>query len=357
MANTELEQWSVKHRPTSLDSFIGSAGTVSLVRSFLERRTGHALLLTGPSGCGKTTLAKIIAKHYAKTKVNMQETNATADSGIDEVRRMIEASRYMPMQEDACKVFVIEEAHGLTGKAAAALLRPIEEPPHNRLIWILVTDRPWKLDGAVLNRLRKFPVELPDEKELARYLLRIVKAEKALRHIDGDELKKACLLMARVSGCVPREAVQLLQNAHEQRLRDFADIKKYIATSAASGDTQIDRVAAEVLSAILGTDKTEVAVSKLIKAYASVDAMGLLTRMVFQLHSLLLFALAGKSNLHFAVRPTLAALKGHKPPVEDMVETLRYISKVRNDLREVVLDPSTMILPALLDCVFRLRGK
>lgn len=355
---TEHVQWSVKHRPRTLDDFIGSENTVKLVRQFMEQRNGHALLLSGQSGCGKTTLAQIIAKHYSGgTKSNIRETNAASESGIDDVRQMIEATRMMPLTKDGCRIFVLEEAHGLSKKAASALLRPIEEPPHNRIIWIFVSDRPWMLDGAILNRLRKFPVDIPDEREVARYLYGIVKKEKALRKLDKDELKKALILIARAAGNVPREAVQMLQNAVDARLENFDDLKKYAIHSAAAGDVQMDKIAASILIAILGKDKSNYAVKTVVTEYAKVDAMGLLSRCVFQLHSLLLFALADKRNTYYAIKYLVDGFKKDRPPIENMVTLLRVLGKTRNELKEVVLDPSTVILPTLLDCVFKLRGE
>lgn len=354
---SELQQWSVKYRPKSLKSFIGSPDTVKLVEQFLHRRTGHALLLTGPSGCGKTTLAKIIARKYAVQDINVRETNASSDSGIDEIRSMIEAARYVPLNQNACKVFVLEEAHGLTKKAAAALLRPIEEPPHNHLIWILVTDRPWMLDTAILNRLRKFPVNLPTDRELASYLWKIVQKENIFQDMQDSEAKKSCLLIARTAECVPREAVQILQNAHEGKVANFKDLRQYVIHTAKVGDVHMDKIAAEILIAILGDGKVEASAERLVNAYMDADAMGVLTRCVFQLHNLLIFILAGQRNKYYAIRPLVDGLqKGRRPKIDDITDVARIFGKLRNDLREVVLDPSTVILPTMLDCLFKIKG-
>lgn len=354
---TQTEQWSTLYRPRTLKSVIGNQDTVKLVERFMEQRNGHAILLSGPSGCGKTTMAQIIGKHYAGMKSNYRETNASSDSGIDDVRSMIEASRYLPTNKDGCKVFVLEEVHGLTKKAASALLRPIEEPPHNQLLWILVTDKPWMLDTTILTRCRKFPVSLPDEKEVARYLMRVAKKEEAFSDLEEEELKKICIQIARAAGNIPREAIQILQNAHDSKVKDYVSLKKYVVQSAAAGDVQMDKVAAAILIAMLSKTKSAVAVKTIVQEYAKVDSMGLLTRCVFQLHSLLIFALGGKSNVYYAIRTLVDGLKDDKPSIESIVLLLRVLGKTRNDLKEVVLDPSTIILPTILDCTFKLKGE
>lgn len=352
---SETKQWSVKYRPKSLETMIGNESTIEIARHLIEKGDSHALLVSGPSGCGKTTLAKIIARVAAEeNSVNVQEFNVGADGGKDTIRTMIEGARYMPTKSGR-KVFILEEAHGMTKQGAQALLRPLEEPPHNRLLWILVTDKPWMLDVTVSMRCRKLPVDLPLDKELASYLLRIVKKEAIFKQFDDDKVKKACILIARQAGNVPREAVQLLQNVADSKIQSFDDLKLWIVASRVGTDVQMDKIAAQILASIFSPDKVDVAVSKAVKAYAQVDSMGLLSRMLYILHALILFALAGKPN--YIIRTILDALGKNKPQIEDMTYVLRVLAKTRNDLREVVVDPSTVILPTILDCIFKMREK
>lgn len=346
----EMQQWSVKYRPRKLDDIVGNAATKKVARELLELKNSHALLISGPSGCGKTTLGKIIARSFAVEPSNIDERNVAADGGKDDARQMVEGARYMPMSKDGFKVFILEEAHGLTKQAASALLRPMEEPPHNRLLWMLLTDRPWMLDAAIVGRCRKLTIEAPTEQETAQYLYRIVREERSLRGLSQDERKKACVLIARYTGCVPREGVQLLQNAHDARIKDFSTLQKYVVTARAGGDAAMDRVAATILAELLTPGKAEKRVNTIVKAYATVDPIGLLNRMLFQLHALLLFALASKPN--YAVRGLIDALGKNKPSIETMSRALLVLGRIRQQLREIVIDPSTMILPTLLELVF-----
>lgn len=358
MDEPNFAQWSVKHRPLSFDSIVGNAATKKSAKEILELGNSHALLISGESGCGKTTLAKLMAKHFSgNSKSNIAEYNVSAEGGKDDVRAMIEGARYMPMVgKDSKKVFVLEEAHGLTKQGAAALLRPIEEPPHNRLVWILVTDKPWMLDTTINNRCRKLPLTPPLETELAGYLFNIVRDEKALRHVAKEDRKKICVLVARYSGCIPREAVQLLQDVQSSKLSDPQQLKSFIVKSKAGGDAQMDKVAASILAAIFdSSSKVEERVSKLVRGYATVDPIGLINRMLYQLHALMLYALAKRPD--YVIRSVLAELGNIRPQIEDMADTLLVLSRTRNNLREMVINPSTMILPILLECVFKVGDK
>lgn len=342
-------QWSVGKRPKKLADIVGNADTKKVVKEYLELQNSHALLITGPSGCGKTTLAKLIARRLSGGHpTNIIESNFGADGGKDEARALIEGSRFMPPHADGKKVFICEEAHGLTRQGTMALLRPVEEPPHNFLVWIFLTDRPWMLDVALSGRCRKFPIEVPTEEELAPYLYQIVREEKALRHLEQEERRKACLLIARYSSCVPREAVQLLQNAHDAKVADFSELKKFVISARSGGDAVMDKVAAAILALILDIKGNgEKRVTAMVKLYASVDPIGLLNRMLYSLHALLLFALAGKPN--YIIRGIMGELKGAKPSVEHMSNVLITLGRVRQGLKEIVIDPSTVILPTLID--------
>lgn len=352
-------QWSVKHRPRKLADIVGNETTKSMASQYLESRNSHALLLTGPSGCGKTTLANIIAKKFSGgSSANILEKNFAAEGGKDDARAMIEAARYLPMtsDRDVCKVFICEEAHGLTKQATAALLRPVEEPPHNQQIWIFVTDRPWMLDVAILTRCRKFPLEAPEEKDVARYVYSVIKDEKALRHLEQEDRKKAAFLIARYAGCVPREAIQLLQNVHDAKLKDLRGLKEYVIQAKSGGDAAMDRVASIILAAIFDREsKVDARISKLVRSYATVDTIGLLNRLLFCLHAVMLFALAGKHN--YAVKGVIEAFGKNKPKIEDMSWVLLTLGRIRQQLREIVIDPSTVVLPTLMECVFKLSDE
>jgi len=353
---SEHKQWSVKHRPRTLLELVGNAKTKDMLTQFIKQRSSHAILISGPSGCGKTTAAKIIAKKFSGGhSANVQEFNFGAEGGKEEARRLIEGTQYRPLQEEAHRVFVCEESHGLTKQGTAALLRPVEEPPHNQLLFIFLTDRPWMLDTALLTRCRKFPIDQPNEKELARYLFHVMRQERALRFLtDKEERYKALRLIARYSGLVPREAVQLLQNVHEAELKDMSQLKEFVITARQGSDQAMDAVAAIVITSIFSPDSADKRVTRLVRAYAEVDPIGLLNRVLFALHALLLFALSGKFN--YVVKPLLKELGSVKPKIEDMSTVLEMLGRTRNQLREIAVDPSTIILPLLLSAAFEYGG-
>lgn len=353
---SDLRQWSVKYRPKSLELFSGNQNTVSLVKEVIKNRSVHAILITGPSGCGKTTLANIVASKFNEgiPGNHVTEKNMSDERGINEIRSLIESARYLPTSKDATKVYILEEAHGITKAAASALLRPLEEPPHSQLLWILVTDRPWVLEPTILGRCKTIPVTNPDVPELTKYLLRIVRKENAFENLEKDAVVRLCKLISKTTACVPRVAVQLLQTASELKTDNFTDLKQFVQSGAAVGDQQMDRTASRCLYYILSKSKMEKIVPPMMKEYASVEAMGLLNRMLFQLHDLLLFATAGKFS--YTVKNLLSQFE-NKPDIEDMTYLLRQLALTRNNLRDTVVNPSMLILPVLLDVAFSIREK
>ena len=154
-----------KYRPQTFDDVVGQhLVTDTLKNAILTDRVAHGYIFSGARGVGKTTTARILAKALncfggptvtpdgtcpscleitAGNSVDVQEIDAASNRGIDEIRELREAVRYLPAR-DRYKIFLIDEAHMLTTEAFNALLKTLEEPPP-RSLFMLATTEPHKL--------------------------------------------------------------------------------------------------------------------------------------------------------------------------------------------------------------------
>lgn len=162
-----------KYRPKSFDEIIGQDHISTILSNSISRKkVHHAYIFCGPSGVGKTTAARVFAYSLSRllhsqddsseefgevasrilsdSSPDYVEIDAASNRGIDEIRHLKSEIRYKPI-ENKYKFIVIDEAHGLTGTAAEALLKMIEEPP-GHAIFILCTTEVGKLKQTLFSR-------------------------------------------------------------------------------------------------------------------------------------------------------------------------------------------------------------
>lgn len=146
---------ALKYRPQAFDEVIGQDVTVSQLQGAIDKNNlGHALIFAGTRGCGKTTSARIVAKELnpslseAEMAMVVSEVDAASNTGVDNVREIIENIRYSTKGH---KVIILDEAHMLSKNAFNALLKTLEEPPPNTT-FILSTTEPHKLLPTVRSR-------------------------------------------------------------------------------------------------------------------------------------------------------------------------------------------------------------
>ena len=187
-----------KWRPRDFASLVGQAHVVkALTHALTEQRLHHAYLFTGTRGVGKTTIARILAKSLNCEKgisatpcgeceacleidagrfVDLLEIDAASNTGVDDMRQLIENAVYMPTA-GRYKVYLIDEVHMLSKSAFNALLKTLEEPPAH-VLFILATTDPQKILPTVLSRCLQFNLKQMPPADIVTHLTHILTEEQ-----------------------------------------------------------------------------------------------------------------------------------------------------------------------------------
>ncbi len=220
-----------KYRPQTFDDLIGQEAMVQTLRNaFASGRIAHGFMLTGVRGVGKTTTARILARalNYETDTIavptidmpvlgrhcleimesrhpDVIEMDAASNTGVDNIREIIESARYRPLTART-KVFIIDEVHMLSKGAFNALLKTLEEPP-GHVKFIFATTEVRKVPVTVLSRCQRFDLRRVDVPRLAEHLKNIVVKEGASAEDD------ALTLIARAAEGSVRDALSVLDQA------------------------------------------------------------------------------------------------------------------------------------------------
>lgn len=214
-----------KWRPQRFDDIVGQAHITRVLQNAIRsNRIAHAYLFTGVRGVGKTTAARILAKALncetgptpvpcdqcsqcmeiaGGSSLDVQEIDGASNRGIDEIRQLIENSRYQPATS-RFKIYIIDEVHQITRDAFNALLKTLEEPPPF-VKFILATTEPHRLPETILSRCQRFDFRRIPVREICQRLREIADKEQ-LSITDG-----ALLLLAREAEGSMRDAQSLLE--------------------------------------------------------------------------------------------------------------------------------------------------
>ena len=216
---------ALKYRPQIPEDLIGQEVVIeTIINGIKSEKTPNAYLFTGIRGVGKTTIARIIAKalnckngidNLCKEKfcencssiinsnhIDVLEMDAASKTGVDDVRDLIEFSRYGPTSAKY-KIFIIDEVHMLSKQAFNALLKTLEEPP-NYLKFIFATTEIKKIPVTVVSRCQRYDLSRIKSDQLFDFLKDIAKKEKGL--ISDEALK----LIVKISEGSVRDSLSLL---------------------------------------------------------------------------------------------------------------------------------------------------
>ncbi len=194
-----------KWRPRRFSELVGQEHVVRALTHALDSgRLHHAFLFTGTRGVGKTTIARIFAKSLncdrgptsdpcgecgacveidAGRFVDLLEIDAASNTGIDNVRELIDNAQYAPTR-GRHKVYLIDEVHMLSRSAFNALLKTLEEPPPH-VKFLLATTDPQKLPVTVLSRCIKFNLKRLSPEQISGQMRHILDAERVTFDAEG----------------------------------------------------------------------------------------------------------------------------------------------------------------------------
>ena len=225
--NKNSKVLALKYRPSNFEELIGQdLVSETIMNSIKSNKVPNAYLFTGIRGVGKTTLARIVAKalncsngieNQCKDEcdncqsitnsnhIDVLEMDAASKTGVDDVRDLIEFSRYGPTSSKY-KIFIIDEVHMLSKQAFNALLKTLEEPPEY-LKFIFATTEIKKIPVTVVSRCQRFDLKRIKSLELFEFLKKI--KEKENGKVSDDALK----LIVKLSEGSVRDALSLLDRA------------------------------------------------------------------------------------------------------------------------------------------------
>ena len=186
-----------KYRPQTFNDIVGQNHIVSVLKNAIDKnQISHAYLFYGSRGTGKTSIAKIFANEvngneiYQKENVDIIEIDAASNNGVDEVRDIKEAIKFLPT-EGKYKVYIIDEVHMLTTAAFNALLKTLEEPPAH-VIFILATTEIHKIPATILSRCQRFEFKNLSQEQLIDRLKYIANEENLV--IEDEAIEKIATL-------------------------------------------------------------------------------------------------------------------------------------------------------------------
>ena len=221
---------ALKYRPKNFKELIGHKIMVqTIINEIKSDKLPNAYLLTGIRGIGKTTTARLIAKaincnknfvegekcsneefchceEISKSKhLDVLEMDAASRTGIDDVRELIESSKYNPTSAKY-KIIVLDEVHMLSKQAFNGLLKTLEEPPPH-LKFIFATTEVKKIPLTIISRCQRFDLHRVSIKDLLENLEKILKIE------NGKISDRALILIAKAAEGSVRDSLSLLDRA------------------------------------------------------------------------------------------------------------------------------------------------
>lgn len=290
-----------KWRPKTFTDLVGQEHVVKALRNALdEGRLHHAYLLTGTRGVGKTTIARILAKSLnceqadhgepcglcqsctqidSGRYVDLLEIDAASNTGIDNIREVLENAQYAPTA-GKYKVYIIDEVHMLSKSAFNAMLKTLEEPPEH-VKFILATTDPHKVPVTVLSRCLQFVLRNMTTQQVADHLAHVLQQENIAYEAP------ALQLLGRAAAGSMRDALSLLDQAIAMGSGQVAeaDVRNMIGAvdkhylyellqgvAAQNGEALLDK-AQEMAARAIGFDSALAELAMLLQRLALIQAV------------------------------------------------------------------------------------
>ena len=226
--NKSSKVLALKYRPTNFSELIGQEIVAQTITNSIKAdKIPNAYLFTGIRGVGKTTTARIVAKSLNckngidnlckdnlcenceaitnSSHIDVLELNGADKTSINDIRDLIEFSRYAPTSSKY-KIFIIDEVHQISSSAFNALLKVLEEPP-KYLKFILATTEIKKVPVTILSRCQRFDLSRVKSSELLTFIKNIKDRE------NGNISDEALKLIVKISEGSVRDALSLLDRA------------------------------------------------------------------------------------------------------------------------------------------------
>ena len=203
------ESLAVKYRPKVFEDMTEQSAIKEILMNQLETKTfQHGYLFTGPSGTGKTTSARIFANMINVGNGNPIEVDAASNSGVDNIRQIIEDAKRKPLDAEY-KIFIVDECHSLSDSSWQALLKTLEEPP-KFTIFIFCTTNPEKIPETILSRVQRYAFQKISNEGIIERLNNILEKESKESKLPISWSTDAVEYIAKVSSGGMRDAITLM---------------------------------------------------------------------------------------------------------------------------------------------------